>query len=304
MTKRVGTTMAKKFDLGYYCSEGVHSIFTHGFMSFAAVCMIVACLLIMGSFSLVAVNLDNMLGDLEAENEFLAYIDETYTEDQAKALQSQIEAIPNVAEVTFVSRDEALDDFRAGREENPLLSDLDGSVLRDRYRIHVDDIEQLEQTVKQVEQVEGIADTNAAYEIAQGFVTVRNIAAGVAIVLVSILAVVSLFIIANTTKLAFFYRREEIAIMKMCGATNAFIRWPFIVQGMILGLAGAIVAFFLQWGVYELVGKAVIQSDGLSLVTILPFTSLIVNILPVFCGAGLLIGVAGSVLAIRKFLQV
>jgi len=296
--------MAKKFDLGYYCSEGVHSIFTHGFMSFAAVCMIVACLLIMGSFSLVAVNLDNMLGDLEAENEFLAYIDETYTEDQAKALQSQIEAIPNVAEVTFVSRDEALDDFRAGREENPLLSDLDGSVLRDRYRIHVDDIEQLEQTVKQVEQVEGIADTNAAYEIAQGFVTVRNIAAGVAIVLVSILAVVSLFIIANTTKLAFFYRREEIAIMKMCGATNAFIRWPFIVQGMILGLAGAIVAFFLQWGVYELVGKAVIQSDGLSLVTILPFTSLIVNILPVFCGAGLLIGVMGSVLAIRKFLQV
>ena len=273
-------------------------------MSFAAVCMIVACLLIMGSFSLVAVNLDNMLGDLEAENEFLAYIDETYTEDQAKAIQSQIEAIPNVAEVTFVSRDEALEDFKAGRQDNPLLNDLDGEVLRDRYRIHVDDIELLEQTVKQVEQVEGVADTNAAYEIAQGFVTVRNIAAGVAIVLVSILAVVSLFIIANTTKLAFFYRREEIAIMKMCGATNAFIRWPFIVQGMILGLAGAIVAFFLQWGVYELVGKAVIQSNGMSLVTILPFTSLIINILPVFCGAGLLIGVVGSVLAIRKFLQV
>lgn len=296
--------MAKRFDIGYYCSEGIHSIFTHGFMSFAAVCMIVACLLIMGSFSLVAVNLDNMLGDLEAENEFLAYIDETYTEDQAKAIQSQIEAIPNVAEVTFVSRDEALEDFKAGRQDNPLLNDLDGEVLRDRYRIHVDDIELLEQTVKQVEQVEGVADTNAAYEIAQGFVTVRNIAAGVAIVLVSILAVVSLFIIANTTKLAFFYRREEIAIMKMCGATNAFIRWPFIVQGMILGLAGAIVAFFLQWGVYELVGKAVIQSNGMSLVTILPFTSLIINILPVFCGAGLLIGVVGSVLAIRKFLQV
>lgn len=296
--------MAKRFDIGYYCSEGIHSIFTHGFMSFAAVCMIVACLLIMGSFSLVAVNLDNMLGDLEAENEFLAYIDETYTEDQAKALQSQIEAIPNVAEVTFVSRDQALEDFKAGRQDNPLLNDLDGEVLRDRYRIHVDDIELLEQTVKQVEQVQGVADTNAAYEIAQGFVTVRNIAAGVAIVLVSILAVVSLFIIANTTKLAFFYRREEIAIMKMCGATNAFIRWPFIVQGMILGLAGAIVAFFLQWGVYELVGKAVIQSNGMSLVTILPFTSLIINILPVFCGAGLLIGVVGSVLAIRKFLQV
>lgn len=296
--------MAKKFDLGYYCSEGVHSIFTHGFMSFAAVCMIVACLLIMGSFSLVAVNLDNMLGDLEAQNEFLAYIDENYTEDQAKALQPEIEAIPNVAEVTYVSRDQALEDFKAGREGNELLDDLDGSVLRDRYRIHVDDIEQLKQTVDQVAAIPGIADTNAAYEIAQGFVTVRNIAAGVAVVLVTILAVVSLFIIANTIKLAFFYRREEIAIMKMCGATNAFIRWPFIVQGMILGLTGAVVAFFLQWGIYELVTKAVVQSDGMSLITILPFTSLITYILPVFCGAGLLIGVVGSVLAIRKFLQV
>ena len=296
--------MARRFNVGYYCSEGVHSIFTHGFMSFAAVCMIVACLLIMGSFSLVAVNLDNMLGDLEAQNEFLAYIDETYTEEQAQALQPQIEAIPNVAEVTYVSRDQALEDFKAGREGNELLDDLDGSVLRDRYRIHVDDIEQLKQTVDQVAAISGIADTNAAYEIAQGFVTVRNIAAGVAVVLVTILAVVSLFIIANTIKLGFFYRREEIAIMKMCGATNAFIRWPFVVQGMILGLAGAIVAFFLQWGVYELVSKTVIQSDGLSLVTILPFPSLILNILPVFCGAGLLIGVVGSVLAIRKFLQV
>ena len=304
MTKRVGTTMAKKFDLGYYCSEGVHSIFTHGFMSFAAVCMIVACLLIMGSFSLVAVNLDNMLGDLEAENIFLAYVDETYTEEQSRALQSEIEAVPNVSDVTFVTKGEAMEDYKAGRENNPLVADLPDEVLRDRFEIHVKDIEQMEAAVEQVKLIPGIVNTRAALDIAQGFVAVRNIAAGVAIVLVSILAVVSLFIIANTTKLAFFYRREEIAIMKMCGATNAFIRWPFIVQGMILGLAGAVVAFFLQWGVYELVSKAVIQSDGMSLVTILPFTSLIVNILPVFCGAGLLIGVVGSVLAIRKFLQV
>lgn len=296
--------MAKRFDIGYYCSEGIHSIFTHGFMSFAAVCMIVACLLIMGSFSLVAVNLDNMLGDLEAENEFLAYIDETYTEDQAKALQSQIEAIPNVAEVTFVSRDEALEDFKAGRQDNPLLNDLDGEVLRDRYRIHVDDIELLEQTVKQVEQVEGVADTNAAYEIAQGFVTVRNIAAGVAIVLVSILAVVSLFIIANTTKLAFFYRREEIAIMKMCGATNAFVRWPFVFEGLILGLVGAVVAFFLQWGIYVLVGSAISGSDTISLITVLPFQPMALRVLGVFVLTGFVIGAGGSVLAIRKFLQV
>ena len=296
--------MARKFDFQYYCSEGFHSIFTHGFMSFAAVCMIVACLLIMGSFSLVAVNLDNMVGDLEAENLFLAYVDDSYTEEEARALQPEIEAVPNVSTVTFVTKAEAMDDYRAGREDNPLLADLPDSVLRDRFEIHVNDIEQMEATVEQVQGISGVANTRAALEIAQGFVMVRNIAAGVAIVLVAILAVVSLFIIANTTKLATFYRREEIAIMKMCGATNAFIRWPFVVEGMILGLTGALIAFFVQWGVYELVSKAVIQTNGLSLITILPFPSLALQFLLVFIVAGLLIGVVGSVLAIRKFLQV
>ena len=113
-----------------------------------------------------------------------------------------------------------------------------------------------------------------------------------------------MFIISNTIKLATFYRREEIAIMKMCGATNSFIRWPFVVEGMILGLTGALVAFGLQWGVYELVGRFVIQSNGLSLMTMLSYKDMIRIILPVFCGTGLLIGVGGSLLAIRKFLQV
>ncbi len=296
--------MARKFDAGYYFSEGFHSIFTHGFMSFAAVCMIVACLLIMGSFSLLAVNLDHMLGDLEAENEFLAYIEEDYTEEQARALQSRIEAVPNVSQVTFVTRQEALDDFLEGRETNDLLNSLPAEVLRDRYRIHVKDIEGLKETSEAVRQVTGVANVRAAVEIAQGFVLVRNIATGVAVVLIAILAVVSLFIIANTIKLATFYRREEIAIMKMCGATNAFIQWPFVVEGMILGLTGALIAFFAQWGLYQLVGKLIIQGNGLSLVTILPYASMVRTILPVFCGTGALIGVGGSLLAIRKFLQV
>ena len=296
--------MARKFDAGYYVSEGFHSIFTHGFMSFAAVCMIVACLLIMGSFSLLAINLDHMLGDLEAENEFLAYIDKTYSEEEARAIQPQIEAIPNVSEVTFVTREEALEDWKEGRADNDLMDSLQPEVLRDRFRIHVADIEQLKETSDAVETVTGVVKVSAAYEIAQGFVLVRNIATGVALVLIGILAIVSLFIIANTIKLATFYRREEIAIMKMCGATNAFIQWPFVVEGLLLGLTGALVAFFAQWGVYQLVSRLIIQGNGLSLVTIVPYTNLIGTILPVFCLTGAVIGVGGSLLAIRKFLQV
>ena len=296
--------MARKFDAGYYFSEGFHSIFTHGFMSFAAVCMIVACLLIMGSFSLLAVNLDHMLGDLEAENEMLAYIDENYTEEQARSIQPEIETLPNVTKVTFVSREEALEDYKEGRENNPLLDDLPDEVLRDRFRIHVENLEQMEQTEAAVEQVTGVANVRAAIDIANGFVLARNIATGVAVVLIGSLLVVSLFIIANTIKLATFYRREEIAIMKMCGATDAFIQWPFVVEGLILGLTGALLAFFAQWGIYQLVAKLIIQGNGLSLVTMVSYTSMIRYILAIFCGTGALIGVCGSLLAIRKFLQV
>ena len=296
--------MARKFDAGYYVSEGFRSIFTHGFMSFAAVCMIVACLLIMGSFTLLAVNLENMLGDLEDENEFLAYIDDTYTQEQARAVQKDLEAIPNVAEVTFVTREEAMKNFLEGREENELLSNLPAQVLRDRYRIHVEDIEHMEETTAKVEAVTGVADVNAAIAVAQGFVLVRNIASGVALVLIGILLVVSLFIIANTIKLATFYRREEIAIMKMCGATDGFIQWPFVVEGMILGLTGALIAFFAQWGIYELVANLIIKGNGLSLVTMLTYKSMAKVILGAFCGTGAVIGVGGSLLAIRKFLLV
>ena len=184
------------------------------------------------------------------------------------------------------------------------MESLPAEVLRDRYRLRVDNIEEMSSTKVALEAVTGIAKVRAALEIAQGFVMVRNIAGGVAVVLIVMLLLVSLFIISNTIKLAFFYRREEISIMKMCGATNGFIRWPFVVEGMILGLTGALVAFFLQWGIYELVGKFVLQSNGISLIKMLSYGSMVKTILPIFCGTGLVIGVGGSLMAIRKFLQV
>ena len=296
--------MARKFDAGYYFSEGFHSIFTHGFMSFAAVCMIVACLLIMGSFTLLAVNLDNMLGDMEQENELAVYIDDSYTEESARALEPALLQVPNVTEATFMTRTEALEKFRQDRGNVDILEDLPDDVFRDRYYVRIADIEQMAQTKTSLEQVEGVGDVVAAVEIAEGFVLVRNVATGVALVLIGILLVVSLFIIANTIKLATFYRRDEIAIMKMCGATDGFIRWPFVVEGLVLGLTGSLVAFFLQWGLYQMVGSVIIQGNGLSLVTMIPYTAMVSTILPVFCAVGAVIGVGGSLVAIRKFLQV
>ena len=105
--------MRQRYNFGYLFSEGFHSIFTHGFMSFAAVCMIVCCLLIMGSFSLVAVNAQHNFSDLEQENQFTAYIDETLSQEEARALQDDIEAVPNVARAEFVTKEEAPEEFEA-----------------------------------------------------------------------------------------------------------------------------------------------------------------------------------------------
>ena len=272
--------MRQRYDFGYFLSEGFHSIFTHGFMSFAAVCMIICCLLIMGSFTLVAVNAENMFSDLEAENQFTAYIDESLTQEQAQK------------------------EFEADYEGNELFDGLPSDVYRDRFHVYLDDISKLTETENAVKEVTGVAKTKSAPEISGGFTVIRNIAVAVAVILVVILLAVSLFIIANTIKLATFNRREEIAIMKMCGATNAFVRWPFVFEGLILGLVGAVAAFFLQWGIYVLVGSAISGSDTISLITVLPFQPMALRVLGVFVLTGFVIGAGGSVLAIRKFLQV
>ena len=288
--------MAKRHDFSYFFHEGLSNMFSHGFMSFAAIGITVACLLIMGTFTLVAVNANELLTTLEQENEILAYVDDSYTETQARALKSRLEAIPNVASVTFISRDEAMEDFKAQY--------LDPEILEDRYAIKLVDLEAQSETVEAVQALTGISDVSHYEEIAGGFVTVRNVATVVCVALIAILFVVSVFIISNTIKLTTFDRRDEIAIMKMVGATDGFIRWPFVYEGLLLGLIGAAVAFGLQWLLYAAVSQGIANSDTMQLLRVVDFRQIWAPVAAVFAGVGILVGVGGSLTAIRKFLRV
>ena len=293
-----------KHNFGYFFHEGVSNMFSHGFMSFAAIGITVACLLIMGTFTLVAVNANALLLDLEQENEILAYVDDSYTSAQAKALQKELEAIPNVASATYISKEQATEDFAADYPEEELFQDLDPEIFQDRYAIKVVDLAQQSQTLKRVEEVTGITDVNAHEEIAGGFLTVRNVATVVCVALIAILFIVSVFIISNTIKLTTFDRRDEIAIMRMVGATNGFIRWPFVYEGLMIGTLGAVIAFGLQWALYAAVAQGVDTNDTMQLIEIIPFEQLWIPVAATFAGAGVLVGVGGSLSAIRKFLQV
>lgn len=302
----MGTIPMKRSAAGfsYFLVEGVRSIFLHGFMSFAAVGVIVACLLIMGSFSLVAVNIDAMIRGIEQKNEITLFIDEALTDAEARSVGSSL-AIANVKDAVFISRDEALTQFmeKLDTSQQSLFSGYeDTDTIRHRYQVTLMDITKIDETIEQLQAVEGVADIRADLKVAQGLTTVRRIVEAVSAALIIVLLLVSVFIISNTIKLATFDRREEIGIMRVVGATKAFIRWPFVVEGILLGLTAAVTGFFAQGAIYTWFTGSILGK--IAVLEVIPFTDMMIPIAAAFLLIGFFVGVGGSLLTIRKFLQV
>ncbi len=289
--------------IGYYFREGVDSIFNHSLISFATVCVILACLLIIGSFATVALNVNHIIGGLEKQVSLLAFVDEYWTEDQARGLESEIRKIENVASVTFVTRAEALEEYLSQLEYSELFEEVEPEILRDRYLVYLKDISIMADTQNRLKDVPGIALVNAHLGIAQGMVAVRRVVNVVSVIMVLLLMVVSIFIMANTLRLAAFTRRNEVAIVRMIGATNAFIRGPFNVEGMILGLTGSLVAFLVQWLLYTAITGR-IAASSLSFLQIIPFSNVALPMLGVFLILGLLVAIFGSRIAIRNYMRI
>jgi cell division transport system permease protein len=291
-------------NLGYLLKEGFKGIITHGFMSFAAVCVTIACLVIVGSFSILAYNLDVMVEELSQTSEILVYIDADLPDAEARSIGTQINLLDNVLQSTFVSREEALEDFIADHDGDSAFSGVQASDLRHRYIVSLEDNLLMQQTDEQLKQLPGVAKTNAAYELAEGFSTIQSVLHIVSYAVIAVLLVVSLLIISNTVKLAMYDRKDEIAIMKMVGATNGFIRLPFIVEGFTLGMIGAVLAFGLEWVGYDALVQRVSGVDSLQLFSFVPFQELLIPMVVVFAGAGMFVGIVGSWTSIRKFMDV
>ncbi len=289
---------------GYLIGEGFRNIFTHGFMSFASVTIIIACLIVMGSFTLLDININEIIEDIGDQNQILAYVDEDMTAQEATAqIQAKLEAIDNVASVNFVSRSEARKTFLEKYDES-YMEGLSDEVFRHRFVIQLVDLSQMDATTAAIEGVSGIVKVNAPTAFANKFISVRNVVSVVSLVLIAILGFVSLFIMSNTIKLATYGRREEIAIMKMVGASNSFIRCPFVVEGLILGIVGGGLAFLAQWGLYKALEAKVAQSLAISFIQIVPFTQVWAVVLAAFLAVGILVGAVGGVIAIRNYLKV
>ena len=262
---------------GYLIGEGFRNIFTHGFMSFASVTIIIACLIVMGSFTLLDINVNQIVEDIGNQNQILAYVDEDMTAQEATAqIQTKLEALDNVASVDFVSRSEARQNFLEKYDES-LMEGLDDEVFRHRFVIQLVDLSQMDATKTAIENVDGIVKVNAPTEFADKFISVRNVISVVSLVLIAILGFVSLFIMSNTIKL---------------------------VEGLVLGIAGGGLAFLAQWGLYKALEAKVAQSLAISFVQIVPFSDVWAIVLIAFMAVGILVGAVGGVIAIRNYLKV
>ena len=290
--------------IGYLIKEGLRGVFSHGFRSFASVTVIAACLIIMGSFALLGINVDSIIKDMESESQILAFVDEELSQDDARLLEGPIRTIANVRDVRFVTREEAMENFKKQHNDSAVFSDLEPSVLRNRYVVYLNDITRMEETRDNLKAIPGVAEVSAEIGIAKGFIIVRNVISVITAILIVVLLVISMFMMSNTIKLATYTRREEIAIMKMVGAGNGFIRFPFIVEGLVLGLMGAAVGFLLEWGIYNFISSRIMDSMAGNLFKFIPFSVIMTPMLIIYLAVGLLVGTFGGAMAIRNYLKV
>lgn len=295
----------KKSSIGYFLKEGFRNIFLHGFMSFAAVSVIVVCLIITGTTALISYDINLNIVKLQNESEIIVYIEDTHTTEEARDMEDTILQVDNVATAEFEDKNQALEEYREELgDQADLLDGFDenNNPLRDAFHITMKDPSKVTATKAALESVEGIGNAVANEEVVARLIQIQRMFHAISVTLIVALGLISIFIIANTVKLAMLARRREISIQKMVGATNWFIRWPFVIEGLVLGLVAGGIAFGLEWALYDQLSDFIL--GNLPQFTMARFQELMFYVMGVFGGAGVIVGVCGSSLTIRRFMDV
>lgn len=287
----------------YLMKEGVRSIWSHRLMSLASVAVLMACLILMGLATLFSVNVNKGLDAIEDKNVINIYLYNTVGEAELPEVEKQLLAIDNVKDFTFVSKEEAWKSQLESMGAADIFEGLDvktDDILPDSYKVVLKDISQYEDTLVKLKGISQVESTRDNSELADKLTSIRKLVTILGSALIVMLLVVSLFIIANTIKLTMYSRRLEISIMKAVGATNGFIRLPFIVEGFLLGLVAGMISFGLIYGIYKLAGDAVARIIS---ITPVAFSSVAWWLLGGFLLIGTVTGIVGSLISMGKYLR-
>lgn len=289
----------------YLIKEGFHNTWTNRMMSVASICVLLSCLVLIGSASMIFLNIDSLVQKIENENVIMVYIDDEATDADIDELGIELQSLNNVQKIEFVAKEDAWAEQIATMDEAQaefFTEQTDEIPLPDAYKVTVKDLEQFTATVKQIKKLNHIDTVRQNTDLAKKLAKISNGISIISIVIIAVLFAISLFIISNTIKLTVYSRRLEISIMKSVGATNSFVQLPFVVEGVILGVVAGVLSLFAVWGIYELAINRfgdVFSSIGLEP---LKFTDYAWIMLGVFVAIGIVSGVGGSLITMRKYL--
>lgn len=292
--------------LRYLTKEGFRNVWTNRMMSLASICVLMSCLVLIGSATMIFLNIDSLLARIEEENVVMVYLKDDTTDAQIEELKGQIDALDNIKEVDFVSKESAWEEQLStmGEAEAEFFTEVSSDIpLPDAYKVTVENLDNFDKTVDELNELDHVDIIRQNKDLAQRLVAIRHGITIIAVVIVVVLLLISLFIISNTIRLTVYSRRLEISIMKSVGATNNFVRFPFVIEGMILGILSGTVALGLVWGIYEL---AISQFGDLiaSLnLTAINFADYALIMLGIFLIIGILCGVGGSLVTMSKYLN-
>ena len=293
----------KRYRFTYFVGQSFKGLWRNGVMSIASITVLMSCLVVIGSFALLILNIDLNLEKLGLLNEIVVFIDENKTEEEVAAIGEQINALDNVDSVEFISKEQALEEERQRYKDYPELFDqiANDNPLRDSYVIKYIDNAKASTLSYQLGQIDGIASVRNRLDLA---VTIEKLKNGISLVLIwfmAILFAVSIFVIINTIKLAVHSRRTEISIMRYIGATEWFVILPFIFEGIIIGIISSLIAYLIEGYMYSYIVS--MMDDNFQMVTILDYSSINTEVMLAFLAIGVITGIIGSTISTRKYLK-
>ncbi len=292
--------------LRYLFKEGFRNTWSNRMMSIASICVLMSCLVLIGCASMIFLNIESLLGRIEEENVVMVYIQDGTADADINAMGDSLKKMDNIKEVEFVSKESAWQEQLDTMEEAQakFFTEISSDIpLPDAYKVTVNDLSQFDSTVNQIKQLQHIDTIRENKDLAQKLVTIRHGVEVISVVIVAVLLAISVFIIQNTIKLTVYSRRLEISIMKSVGATNGFVRLPFVVEGMILGVISGVISLGLVWAFYEFAITQfgdLISSLGLEA---LKFSNYALPMLGIFIAIGIVTGVGGALLSMGKYLN-
>lgn len=294
----------KGTSLKYLTHEGFRNVWVNRLMSLASVTVLMACLIIMGAGIMIYFNINNVVDKVQSQNVVMVYVANDASEDETTQIGTSLKGISNVENCEFVPKEVAFQEqIQSMGGDAALFEGFDEIPLPDAYKVTVKDLSQFETTVSQIKQINKVDSVRENSDLASKLLSLRHAVSIVSVGLVVMLFLVALFIISNTIRITMFSRKLEISIMKAVGATNWFIRWPFMIEGMILGTISGIVSLGVLWGLYAVAEKVFAQTLSLIGFSLVPFSGYWWQILLVFVAIGLFTGGFGSLVSMAKYLK-